>query len=77
MSVITVFADDIQTLISFKIEDLKSGKEYRVKYDDGIDIKERWGSQIKDTTIKMYNSIFNTGGKGTLTLYPIDDEKKQ
>lgn len=76
ITITDVAADDIQTLISFKIEDLKSGKEYRVKYDDGIDIRERWGAQIKDTTIKMYNSIFYTGVKGTLTLYPIDAEKK-
>ncbi len=76
ITITDVVADDIQTLISFKIEDLKSGKEYRVKYDDGIDIKERWVPQINDTTIKMYNSIFNTEGKGTLTLYPIDTDKK-
>ena len=76
ITITDVAADDIQTLISFKIEDLKSGKEYRVKYDDGIDIKERWVPQINDTTIKMYNSIFNTEGKGTLTLYPIDTDKK-
>jgi len=76
ITITDVAADDIQTLISFKIEDLKSGKEYRVKYDDGIDIRERWGAQIKDTTIKMYNSVFITGGKGTLTLYPIDTDKK-
>ncbi|MBU3143775.1 DUF4179 domain-containing protein [Clostridium sp. CF012] len=62
ITITDVAADDIQTLISFKIEDLKSGKEYRVKYDEGIDIRERWGGQIKDTTIKMYNSVFNTGG---------------
>jgi hypothetical protein len=76
ITITDVVADDIQTLISFKIEDLKSGKEYRVKYDDGIDIKERWVPQINDTTVKMYNSIFNTEGKGTLTLYPIDTDKK-
>lgn len=76
VTITAVAADDIQTLISYKIEDLKSGKEYNVKYDDGINIKERWGKQIKDTTIKMYTSVFNTGGKGTLTLYPIDTEKK-
>ncbi|MGV8981850.1 DUF4179 domain-containing protein [Clostridium sp.] len=76
ITITDVVADDIQTLISFKIEDLKSGKEYRVKYDDGIDIKERWGAQIKDTTIKMYNSVFSTEGKGMLTLYPIDTDKK-
>ena len=76
ITITDVAADDIQTLIVFKIEDLKSGKEYRVKYDDGIDIKERWGAQIKDTTIKMYNSVFNTAGKNTLTLYPIDTDTK-
>jgi hypothetical protein len=76
ITITDVVADDLQTLISFKIEDLKSGKAYAVKYDDGIDIKERWGGQIEDTTAKMYNSIFNTGGIGTLTLYPIDTEKK-
>lgn len=58
------------------IENLKNGKEYNIKYDDGIDIKERWGEQIKDTSIKMYTSVFSTGGKGTMTLYPIDTEKK-
>lgn len=76
ITITNVVADDIQTLISYKIEDLKNGKEYNVKYDDGIDIKERWVEQIKDTNIKMYTSIFNVGGKGTLTLYPIDTEKK-
>ena len=76
ITITDVVADDLQTLISFKIEDLNSGKVYAVKYDDGIDIKERWGAVIKDTTVKMYNSVFNTGGKGTLTLYPIDTEKK-
>lgn len=76
ITITDVAADDIQTLISFKIEDLKNGKEYRVKFDDGINIKERWGAQIKDTTIKMYSSVFNTGGKGTLNLCPIDTDKK-
>ena len=76
ITITDVVADDIQTLISFKIEDLKSGKEYGVEFNDVIDIKERWGAQVKDTTIKMYNSVFNTGGKGMLTLYPIDTEKK-
>lgn len=76
ITITDVVADNIQTLISFKIEDLKSGKEYSVKYDEGIDIKERWGEQIKDTNIKMYTSLFNNEGKGVLTLYPIDTEKK-
>lgn len=76
ITITDVVADDIQTLISFKIEDLKNGKEYRLKYDNGIYIKERWGEGNIDTTIKMYNSLFNTGGKGTLTLYPIDVDEK-
>jgi hypothetical protein len=76
ITITDVVADDIQTLISYKIEDLNNGKEYNVKYDDGIDIKERWGQQIKDTNIKMYTSIFNNDSKGTITLYPIDAEKK-
>lgn len=76
ITITDVVADNIQTLISFKIEDLKSGKQYNVKYDDGIDIKERWGEQIRDTNIKMYTSLFNKDGKGVLTLYPIDTEKK-
>lgn len=76
VTITDVAADGIQTLISFKIEDLKSGKVYNVKYDDGIDIKERWIEQIKDTTIDMYTSLFNNEGRGTLTLYPIDTEEK-
>lgn len=76
ITITEVVADDIQTLISYKIEDLKSSKEYRASYTDGIDIKERWGEVGKDTTDKMYTSLFNSDGKGTLTLYPIDTESK-
>jgi hypothetical protein len=76
ITITDVVADDIQTLISFKIEDLKSGKIYGVNYKDGIDIKEKWVEQLKDTDIEMYTSIFNSEGKGTITLYPIDTDKK-
>lgn len=76
ITITDVVADNLQTLISYKIEDLKSGKEYRVKYNGGIDIKERWVKQIEDTDIEMYTSMFSKEGKGILTLYPIDTEKK-
>lgn len=76
ITITDVVADDIQTLISYKIEDLNNGKEYNVKYDDGIIIKERWGKQIKDTNIEMYTSLFSNEGKGILTLFPIDTEEK-
>jgi hypothetical protein len=76
ITITDVVADDIQTLISFKIEDLKSGKIYGVNYKDGIDIKEEWVEQLKGTNTKMYTSLFNSEGKGTLTLYPIDTDKK-
>lgn len=75
ITVTDVAADDIQTLISYKIEDLKSGKEYGVNFIDGIDIKEKWG-MAEGTNIQMYNSVFNHEGKGTLTLYPLDTEEK-
>jgi hypothetical protein len=76
ITITDVVADDIQTLISFKIEDLKSGKIYGVSYKDGIDIKEKWVEQLQGTNIEMYTSLFNSEGKGTLTLYPIDTDKK-
>ncbi|QAT41702.1 DUF5643 domain-containing protein [Clostridium sp. JN-9] len=76
ITITDVVADDIQTLISYKIEDLNNGKEYNIRFDDGIIIKERWGNQIKDTNIEMYTSLFNNEGKGILTLFPIDTDNK-
>ncbi|MCM0647128.1 DUF4179 domain-containing protein [Clostridium swellfunianum] len=76
ITVTDVVADDMQTLISYKIEDIKEGKEYRIKYNDGIDIKENWVKQLEGTNIKMYTAVFNSGGTGTLTLYPIDTDDK-
>ncbi len=76
ITVTDVAADDIQTLISFKIEDLKDGKSYHASYTDGINIKERWGRAGEETGIDMYTSLFNVEGENTLTLYPIDTKEK-
>lgn len=67
ITVTDVIADDIQTLVKYKIEDLKSSREYYVDIKSGIEVKERWG---------MYTSIFNYDNKGTLTLHPIDSNEK-
>ncbi len=75
ITVTDVVADDIQTLISYKIEDIKNGKEYGVNFIDGVDIKEKWG-MAEGTNIQMYNSVLNYEGKGTMTLYPLDTEEK-
>jgi hypothetical protein len=70
ITVTDVAADDLQTLIQYKVEDLKSGKEYRALID-GIDIKEKWGDEGY-----ICNGVFNFQGKGTLTLLPIDTDDK-
>lgn len=76
ITITEVLADDIQTLISYKIEDLKSGKYYSVPYADGISIDERWGETADYSNMEMYTSQFNFEDKGTLKLFAIDTEEK-
>lgn len=76
ITITDVLADDLQTLISYKIEDLKSGKYYNVPYADGISIDERWGETAEYSNMEMYTSQFNFEDKGTLKLFAIDTEEK-
>lgn len=76
ITVTDVAADDIQTLISFKIEDLKKGKYYNADFENGINIKERWGDRKEDPISNMYISMFSTMGESALTLRPIDTSEK-
>lgn len=72
-----VLADDAQTVISYKIEDLKNGKEYAAGfYFEDITVKEKWGNSGVSADTEMIASTSNFKGQGTLTLLPIDTSEK-
>jgi hypothetical protein len=72
-----VLADDAQTVISYKIEDLKDGKEYSAGYYfEDVTVKEKWGISGEAADTEMIVSASNFKGEGTLTLSPIDTSEK-